>query len=310
LDPVCLPSQSLHLHDLANKSPPDSNEAIVYSLQWAVESATLGGNPPTAALYKDFLRKNFGSAATLVGKYYLPSLFKPAAEEVIAAEGSVISEIGYNTSSLSILLAMTQVITDSTYRCPAWYGAAQATRNNIPAWAYEFFHSPSCTWLDTIEQAMVGVFGGAHTAEIPYVFGNLDNSYLPNGTCNSTSAEWKLGSQMMDLWTAMAENAEPSTDDITWPQFQNQANLSTAGMNFTNSALPGTLDYSGCDLWIEVNKILAASNATTATATPSSSVSGSTSSPSATQFSGANNLLPNVGGYLALTVLLIGFITL
>jgi hypothetical protein len=310
LDPVCLPPRYFYLQDLANKSPQDTDEGIIYTLKWAVEWAKAGGQPPTAALYKDFLRKNFGNAATLVGKTYLPSLFRSKAETFVAEAGSMISEIGYNTTSLSILLAMTTVITDSTYRCPAWYGAAQATRNNIPAWAYEFSHSPTCPWLYTLTSDEVEYFGGAHTAELPFVFGNLDNSYLPNGTCNSTSAEWRLGGQMMDLWTAMAENAKPSTDDITWPHFQNQGtNLSTPGLNFVDSASPGVIDYNGCELWVEVNKILAASNATTS-ATPSASVSGSTSSPWSTQYNGAKTLLPNIGGYLALALLFIEFIAL
>ncbi|KAK4862195.1 hypothetical protein LT330_003333 [Penicillium expansum] len=276
-----------------------SNEAIVYTLQWAAQSE----QAPTTSLYKDFLRKNFGNAASLVGKAYLPSLFKSEAKAIIAASDQF-AEIGYNMTSLEILLAMTQVITDSTYRCPAWYGAAQATRKNIPAWTYEFAHSPTCAWLYGILGSDVSLFGGAHTSEIPFVFGNLDNSYLPNGTCNSTVAEWHLGDQMMSLWTAMAENAEPSTKQIDWPRFQTQGkNLSTPGLIFENDTVSGTIDYTGCDLWIQVNAMLAASNATTS-GTPTAVTGNPTSSPSSTHINGAMTLLSKTEGYLALSVLL------
>ncbi|CAI7589218.1 unnamed protein product [Penicillium glandicola] len=282
----------------------NSDEAIVYTLQWATESGQL----PTISLYKDFLRKNFGKAASLVGKYYLPSLFESEAKALIEAS-SAFAEIGYNTTSLEVLLAMTKVITDSTYRCPAWYGAAQATSNNISAWAYEFAHSPTCSWLYTIDESEVSYFSGAHTAEIPFVFGNLDNSYLPNGTCNSTSAEWALGSQMMSLWTAMADNAEPSTSEIDWPLFQTQGtNLTTPGLIFENSTISSTIDYTGCDLWVEVNAILSASNAT-ATTTPTRASSSPTSSPS-TQFNGATTLLSKTQSYLAFSVILMGLAAL
>ncbi|KGO67790.1 Carboxylesterase, type B [Penicillium italicum] len=278
-----------------------SNEAIVYTLQWAAQSE----QAPTTLLYKDFLRKNFGNAASLVGKAYLPSLFESEAKAIIATSDQV-AQLGYNTTSLEILLAMTQVITDSTYRCPAWYGAAQATRNGIPAWTYEFAHNPTCTWLWGIAASDVSLFGGAHTSEIPFVFGNLDNSYLPNETCNSTAAEWHLGDQIMSLWTAMAEDAEPSTKEIDWPRFQTQGkNLSTPGLIFENSTVSGTIDYTGCDLWIQVNAMLSGSNAT-ASVTPTKVTSDLTSSPSSTQINGGMTLLSKPGGYLALSVLLMG----
>lgn len=235
-------------------------------------------------------------------------MFESEAKSIIAAS-SQFSELGYNTTALEVLLAMTKVITDSSYRCSAWYGAAQAARRNIPAWTYEFAHSPTCAWLYGIDDSNVSLFGGAHTSEIPFVFGNLDNSYLPNRTCNSTSAEWHLGAQMMDLWTAMAENAEPSTKEVNWPQFQTQGkNLSTPGLIFENSTVSGTIDYTGCDIWIQVNAMLSANNAT-ATGTPTEVNGNPTSSPS-TLSNGATSLLSKTEGYLALSALSMGLVAL
>lgn len=96
---------------LLTQQPSDSNEAIVYTLQWASQSSQI----PTTSIYEDFLRHNFGDAASLVGKAYLPSLFQSEAKAILAAS-SQFSQIGYNTTSLEVLLAMTQVITDSSYR--------------------------------------------------------------------------------------------------------------------------------------------------------------------------------------------------
>lgn len=214
---------------------------------------------------------------------------------------------GYNTTSLAILFAMSTVVTDSTYRCPAWYGAVQATRKNIPAWTYEFTHSPSCSWLPTIEQAYVSYFGGSHTAEIPYVFGNLDNDYIGNRTCNSTSAEYHLSGQMMNAWSAMAENADPSTKDISWPPFHSARNLSAPGLIFGNSSVPGMIDFTGCDLWTRINAVLSAGNGTAAgtpTSRNSSPTSSSTSSPT---FNGAANILPTPQGIAVLGLLVMGF---
>jgi hypothetical protein len=254
------------------------------------------------SIYKEFLRKNFGAAASLVGKYYQPSFFASDASALISS--GAVAAISSNKTTIEIFLAMTQVITDSTYRCPAWYGAAQATRNNISAWTYEFAHSPTCTWLYTIPEADVLLVGGAHTSEIPFVFGNLDNSYLPNGTCNSSSTEYALSAQMMDMWTAMAENADPSTEDISWPKFQNTKNLSTPGMNFGSSSAAGSISYKYCDMWIQVNEILSASNAT-ATGTSSASNGNATSSSASATANGATTMLSTHGGLLALSVLLI-----
>ena len=265
-----------HQISLLIKRTTDSDEAIVFTGKWATDSQQI----PTQSLYKQFLRANFGNAASLVGKQYSPSLFASAAKALIQSSDQI-SQLGFNTTSLAIFMAMTEVISDSTYKCPAYYGAAQATRKGIPAWTYEFSHNPTCPWLSTIVSTFDStLWGGSHTSEIPFVFGNLDNSYLPNQTCNSTSAEWKLGGQIMDLWTAMAEKAEPSTDEVHWPKFQNQGkNYSIPGLLFKNSTVPGAIDYSACELWTRVNAMLKVDNAT-ATGAPSQVSGTSTSSPS------------------------------
>ncbi|CRG88266.1 alpha-esterase [Talaromyces islandicus] len=275
----------------------NENEGLIFATQWA----TSRGNTPSPSAYKDFLRKTFGPAASLVGKYYPLSLFEAAVNGSSLLSGA--AALGINATEVAVIAAMATVVTDQTYKCSAYHGAAQATSKNIPAWTYEFTHNSTCMWLDTIPQKYVSLFAATHTAEIPFVFGNLDNSFLPNGTCNSTASEYALSTQMRSLWTAMADQADPSTDEINWPRFQTTAkNLTTPGLIFGKSAAPGIVDYTGCELWSEVNAILSASNATT-TPTPSTGISPATSTPPLTN---AAVGIFHARGVLAFTGLLLG----
>lgn len=100
----------------------------------------------------------------------------------------------------------------------------------------------------------------------------------------------------------MAENADPSTEAVNWPQFQNTKNLSTPGMVFGNSSVAGTISYEYCDMWIQVNEILSASNATA-----SGSNGNATSSSVPTMANGATTVLPTTGSFLVLSVMLMGW---
>ncbi|KAL4893722.1 Carboxylesterase [Aspergillus ambiguus] len=193
----------------------------------------------TPAEYTKFLRQNFGPAATIIERYYPLSLFKSTEQPVIAA--------------------ISTVITDAEYRCPGYQSAVQAASKGMPAWTYEFTHNSSCAWLNTMSQTYIKQYGAAHTAEIPYIFGNLHFDFPgKNSTCTGTPAEWYLSKQMRSLWTAMAENANPSTENVHWPHFQiTPKGVGTPAIVFGNSSVPGTIDFSVCRLWDRVNAMLA-----------------------------------------------------
>lgn len=241
----------------------------------------------TAADYTTFLRGNWGSAAESIQKYYPLSLFESATN---------------NSTPLAVLFAISTVLTDSHFKCPGYQSAVQAARNNVPAWIYEFTHNSTCAWLDTMPQSALAVFGAAHTAEIPYVFGNLNFDFpTQNTTCTGSPLEWNLSKQMIRLWTAMAENSNPSTKDISWPQFKiTPEGLSTPGMIFGNSSMRGSIDFSACKLWAQVDTMLDASNATT-TATPTSS----SGSPSTLPTNGAGTIIPSTEIFVASAMLLL-----
>lgn len=240
----------------------------------------------TAADYTAFLRGNWGSAAQIIQKYYPLSLFESPTN---------------GSTPLAVLFAISTVLTDSHFKCPGYQSAVQATRKNVSAWMYEFTHNSTCVWLDTMPQSAISVFGAAHTAEIPYVFGNLNFNFpTQNTNCTGSPVERNLSKQMMNLWTAMAETAEPSTGDISWPQFKiTPKGLSTPGMIFGNSSTPGSIDFSACKLWAQVDAVVDASNAT-ATATPSSSSGKPPTSPT----NGAAMTLPTTKISVALGVFL------
>ena len=177
----------------------------------------------TRAAYTKFLKDNFGPAAAMIEKYYDLSLFQ--------------------STPLPVIATIFTVATDAEYKCPAYASALQTARNNVPAWVYEFTHNSTCMWLDNMPQAFIDVFGAAHTAELPYVFGNLHFDFADkNSSCTGTSDEWSLSKEMMELWTAMAEKGNPSTNDIRWPQFRATTNGSDVhGMVFGNFSRPGEL---------------------------------------------------------------------
>lgn len=100
----------------------------------------------------------------------------------------------------------------------------------------------------------------------------------------------------------MAENADPSTNDVQWPRFEITANgSSTPGLIIGNSTEPGLIDYSVCQLWAAVNATILASNAT-ATGTPTAS---STSRPT-----GGAGTISASGVSIALSALLMGLAVL
>ncbi|CEN60539.1 hypothetical protein ASPCAL02975 [Aspergillus calidoustus] len=246
----------------------------------------------TAANYTAFLQGNFGSAAArMIQKYYPLSAFDSAVAELGLTAGSGVFE------------AIAQVLTDAHFKCPTYRSALSTARNgNSAVWAYEFTHNNTCAWLDTLVPIAgdLSFLGAAHTAEIPFVLGNLDFDYRGEGlnyTCSSSAVERALGTEMISLWTAMAEDGDPSTEAIQWPGFEiTSSGANTPGMIFANSSTSGTIDYSVCKLWAQVSAMLGG-NTTTAVPSPSNSVlPSSTVSPTSTVPFDGGAVSASVGG--------------
>ena len=193
-----------------------------YNSVEAAKSATLQA-------YTKFLRDNFGPAAGLIEKYYDLSISK--------------------ASPLPVIGAIATLVTDAQFKCPGYESTANAAHNDIPAWVYEFSHNSTCAWLDTMPQEAVSVFHAAHTAEIPYIFGNLHFDFSKRkNDLHWHSDKMALSKQMMSLWAAMSESADPSTNDIHWPQFRPSEDFQSPGMIFGSSSIAGPIDFSACEL--------------------------------------------------------------
>lgn len=212
----------------------DANEGAVFTLSQFAATPD-GPASVTAENYTTFLQDSFGSAAAFVEEYFPLSAF--------------------NSSPFPAFTAISTVLTDSTYKCSAYRGLNRAVEKNIPVWTYLFSHIPPCSWLSVLPQQAVPLVGATHTAELPYVFGNLIGLPAPNGTCNSTSsADVAISEFMIGAWTSMAANGDPSRDGISWPAYGGP--LKSLGINFNNSTSAGAINYTVCEFWDQVNQMI------------------------------------------------------
>jgi carboxylesterase type B len=220
------------------------------------------GNDPgsvTADNYTKFLKDNFGSAASSIEKVY--------------------SFSAYENEEYPGWSAIVDTITDASFRCSAYRALNRAVEKNIPVWTYLFTHTPSCTWLSGINDDELSVLGATHTAELPYSFGMMDNSVLTGGSCNSTDAEYAISNFMIQAWTSMAAIGRPSSDNASWPEYNN---ASSPSIIFTNSTGLGAINYTTCAVWDPVDQdFLPSSTTTSASSTSTVKPSSATSSKGA-----------------------------
>jgi carboxylesterase type B len=144
--------------------------------------------------------------------------------------------------------AIEYVYTYAQYGCPARRGLLGAAARGISAYAYEFAHTPSCSWFpgqDLSAEDLAGL-GPAHTAELPFVFGHTSGLPAPNGNCSFTPAEKAISSSMVAAWTAMAATGSPSRHNAAWPAWNASAGL---GWLVNTTATPGVVDFAPCALF-------------------------------------------------------------
>lgn len=175
--------------------------------------------------YDEFLTYNFGPLAPVVNETYSISKF--------------------NSTTAPVFVAMSTVVGEVSYKCPAYRALVRSQELGIPAWTYEFSHTPSCAWYSAIPDSILQYVGATHTAEIPFVFNTTHNMPLPDGNCTFTDAEQSLAAAMSLAWTNMAEAGSPGSAS-EWPQWTKN---SSAGVNIDASMVVGTVDYSSCLFW-------------------------------------------------------------
>lgn len=225
----------------------------------------------TPAVYAAYLNSTFGSAASIVNNRYPVSAFSSAAFPAFEA--------------------LVEVATQTGFLCPSYQGLMRANQVGTPVWTYLWSQAPTCPWYNSFNASVLPIFGAAHTAEIPYVFGNTYNNPPPVGNCNFTQAEDSLSREFIGFWTGMTSGNPGSL----WPQFFTNTSMGLNVLNGSSIATTSVVDYSICSFWNQVNATIfgnasSSSNSTgsggsgtsNSTGTSSTSSSGSGSSGSAT----------------------------
>jgi para-nitrobenzyl esterase len=99
---------------------------------------------------------------------------------------------------------------DHRYRAPLMRQAELHAAHTPQTYAYLF------TWRSP---ARAGRLGAAHTMEIPFVFGRLDDSGMEALTGQGRAVQ-RLSGQMMDAWIAFARTGDPATEALPiWPAY-------------------------------------------------------------------------------------------
>lgn len=233
----------------------------------------------TEAVYLAYLNSTFGSAASTVENQYPVSAF--------------------NSTPFPAFYALVQVYTQTNFWCPAYAGLTRAAQKGVPVWTYRWGQAPSCPWYNVFPPGVLPIFGAAHTAEIPFVFANVDNNPPPDGDCSFTAAEKSLSRQMVGFWTSIAANGDPGSE---WPQFQTDGTTGINVINGSSSVTPGMVDYSACSFLQQASAAAAGNSSTSAT---SSSAGG----PVATYTSGANSMVAQLS-WLLVVVSVVGVCTI
>jgi carboxylesterase type B len=183
----------------------------------------------SASQYSAFLATNFGPAASIVGNQYPLTL--PA----------------FVATGFPAFAAISTIITESLFHCPAYQALLKAQSQNIPVYAYFNTHTPSCQWLTSLPAKAIPYVGATHTSDVPFIFGNLAGLPLPGGNCTMNADEHAISESLIAAWSAMASTRNPSVPGgQQWPQWNNNT---LQGVTIVNATGVGTMDYSQCAFW-------------------------------------------------------------
>lgn len=118
---------------------------------------------------------------------------------------------GYGKGTQELKAA--QLATDKFSTLPTRQFADALAEQGHPVWRYYF------SWVSPAQRAIIP--GAIHTAEIPYIFGNLGS------LCDCDSQDRQLSESLMARWLQFARNGNPNVQGkAIWPAWQpGSANL-------------------------------------------------------------------------------------
>ncbi|XP_042310892.1 acetylcholinesterase-like isoform X2 [Sceloporus undulatus] len=116
-------------------------------------------------------------------------------------------------NSVPYRLAVSHILADYYFVCPAAQFAAKMREAGSPVYTYSFTHHTSgSVWPEWA--------GAPHGAEVPYVFGTLDTVLAVNQTY--TKAEVALSRRVMRYWAEFARSGNPMGSEASeevWPLY-------------------------------------------------------------------------------------------
>ena len=165
--------------------------------------SVFGKGPETAAAYKEWVTKRFGEKTNEVLKVYPAD----SDEQTIKSAGTLASDL---------------FIAFGTWK---WIEVHAATSGS-PVYRYRFDDAPPMK---------SGPSRGAyHSAEIEFVFGNLDHKDLP-----WRESDRKLSELMSTYWSNFAKTGDPNGQGLpAWPTYNHETNFQVMHLDTASKAMP------------------------------------------------------------------------
>jgi para-nitrobenzyl esterase len=154
-----------------------------------------------------------------------------------------------------------RLLADYTYTCPTNWDAQSVSFYQPDVWLYQFTHVPWAGGIDINAQGFR--LGAYHSAEIPYVFGNIiEPAKDPACVADASGAfhccddigrcfepiDVAFGDEMMRLWTAFAHAGDPGA---SWPRYDLMARRHL--MLEPDLPQSAQLRTDVCDMWLTVS---------------------------------------------------------
>ena len=239
-----LPAEELHKADIAARKADGASVAVTeidnyLILKYVALVYQEGGELPIPMIVGNNAREQTHSYKPEVMKKWIKDNFgslAPQAEEFYgwANGGTGKDDPFYGPSG-------TQITADTRQRCPAI--AEGIWRSSHGRTTYEYMFDPP----------VAGEAATRHSAEIPFVFGNL----LPGGVLGGpyTDADRKISAEVQEYWTNFAKTGNPNGKGLpAWPKFEA---TSRPYLEFTIHGGPvvrENLRRGICDIYIQALK--------------------------------------------------------